>query len=172
MANAKASADIFTNFYYVKVTLDGTDSTTMAENDFDTGLSSRGGLGWVIHRIEVWPTFKAIRMDADLVLKVALSTKKDEGSLPDPDVTGVIFHNRYAVSAAAAGTIIAPHEPHYMVFDPPLLIASKNLSMYAETEVDDAAWRNTTVHARIHYTYWPVGIAEYLEIAETWGAAQ
>lgn len=159
-----APKDAFMNFKGVKVSLDAADSSALVEARLETGLSIRGGLAWLIHKIEVY--MKAA--DADYTLRVALSTRQGLTGIPllNDDGTVCYFEERGMLVTEGFPIIQRPLQAGYL---PPVPLASAMLSLYAKTAADVATLRAKEIELRIGYTTTPLDAALYTELHETWG---
>lgn len=168
MAKAKAelgTSDVFMNFAMIRATINAANSSTLAKGSVQTGLSVRGNLAWLIHRLElIIPT----QNDGYNWVDAVLSANPGHSTLPSLDDDGVIAHMRegFNIKTSGASPIDFPKKDTFM---PPVIYAKKTMNLYVKSNTDYAGYRNKDVLIRIGYTTIPVEEGTYTEVAETWG---
>lgn len=163
---AVKAQDLFMQWYPVGITTNGTNSTTLSEEEFTTGLSIRGDYAWLIHRVELsMPTMYL--MTASNAMCLCLSVSQGETTRPTLRIAGTIVDMTITSHLLTSGHSLMP-QPFIWPCLPPTVIASPKLSFYANTAVDVAALRSQWIYGRLGYTTIPIDQKLYLEIAETW----
>jgi len=158
--------DVFMQFKDFRISLDAADSSTLVTVSFDTGLSVRGQLMWLCHLVEVWNPVRAFANP--VICEMALSTRAGLAVFPEIGDPGLIFKESHAGHVITTGGQTT-RDPHQLRFLPPIPLAAPNLSMYAQMDADEAAYRGVLLTARMGYTTTPLDAGAYVEIAETWG---
>lgn len=166
MASATPS-DMYMNFLDATVTM-GATSTDVVSTEVATGLSIRGGLAFLIHKVE-W-CFNNIGAAATSYLEAALSTRSGETSVPELGDQGTI--DRYFLDCNG-GTSSSFYQslPIHHNFLPPIPVAAPKIVCYATASVDTAVFRSKTLECRIGFTTVKIDSRMYTELAETWGFA-
>lgn len=151
-------------FKYIDVA-SGADASVLAEGTAATGLSIRGQYAWLIHELQ----FDAPKPPdgADFYLNACLSVVGGETAMPELDDKGVIEKFTSYGLFTTSGYQVKEWCPRKVTWQPPVIIASPQLSMYVQG-TNDAALNSKTYRMRIGYTTIPMSQSEYLEIAETW----
>lgn len=159
-------ADMFMQFKDITVLLNGANTSTLEEQEIDTGLSIRGRLVWLIHLIEV--SIPLWSFTAPLVLDVGASTRVGLAAMPPLGDPGVLFRASLSAHVATEGGMVhtSPMQLRYL---PPFPLAAPKLSVYAQSDADEAAFQGKPVSVRLGFTTAPLDAAMYTEIAETWG---
>lgn len=161
-------SDMYMNFLDASVTTDATASTTLASAEVATGLSIRGGLAFLIHKVEVmWP-FLDFGANPNHI-RVMLSTKADQAALPDIGDQGAISGAQMCVDFSASGGLNLEENPKILNYLPPIPVASPKIVAYVDCLADDAAWRGKEVGVRVGFTTVKIDSKLYTELAETWG---
>ncbi len=168
------SKDMFANFFPIEPSVYPVADSTLVSQNFDTGLSIRGGLVWLIHKIE-WQIQWKLAADAETIAgaycQCGISTKKglttqlflaDEGLL---DLQELASMAQAVTAAGLQWQFIKDRDSEG--FLPPIPLAAPNLTFYAMSS-DVSALLFTWASARILYTTMPVDEATYTEIAEVW----
>jgi len=154
---------MYMNFKAIEVSLNGSDTTTVVEEQVPTGLSVRGLLIWQIHQVE-WFSDQS---EADCEIRAALSARTGLVGVPllgDDGVYAWWARQTKLVTEGIHESLMPFHQP----FLPPVPLAAPAISLYARTLADVAALQGTIVRVRIGYTTAPLDANAYLEIAETW----
>lgn len=159
------SKDLYMQFLDVSVLLDGSDIRTLVSGKVDTGLSIRGELAFLIHKIEV---LFATGQDTGGLQTVSLCTLGSLAAMPDLGGQGVLCKAERGLAWATSGItqITGPTALHYL---PPLPLAAPEIHVYAQGDTDISALRGQKIEARLGFTTIPLDAAMYTEIAETWG---
>lgn len=158
--------DVFMQFRTIAHTHHANNHTTLTESYIETGLEIRGGLGWVIHQVEV-EYAKAPRTTSGFA-KFAISTRRNQAALPNFGERGCL--TRFAKGAGFATSGLAFDDLNHKVgFRPPVILAARYMASYFQEDVDDAQLDGQTSYIRIGYTTLKLTPADYIEIAETWG---
>lgn len=161
-----APRDLFLNFMDLTAKYDATDSSSLEETEFGTGLTIRGGLAFLIHQVEViFPTFAA---DNDQLCMLCTEKGKSAIGANQFGDKGVIayFQRQWAYVTSGGGVIDTPMIARFM---PPVPVAAPNISVYLKTSADEAALRAAPVGVRLGFTTVELDPALYTEVAETWG---
>jgi hypothetical protein len=157
--------DLFIQYKDISVLTDGADSTTLVSADFDTGLSLRGGIAWLIHMIACQA--EVLNVTAEGV-RIALSTLKGKTAMPRLHDKGCIDVFSWVAEFLTSGMFALDAVSRHSMM-PPLPLAAPNISLYVQTPTDVAAARGTFVDIRIGYTTMPLDAPIFQEIAEVWG---
>jgi len=170
MAKGNVPKDIFMQFAALRVALDGVATQTLKEAKLNTGLSIRGGLIWLIHRIEFIADGILTAAGVSGRLWEALSTLPNQALLPELDDKGCLAQMvRIAEAAAASDGIGSSIMPKVFHFLPPIPLAAPSLSFYAKTGLHIASMVDEVQTCRIGFTTAPLDQGLYAEIAEVWG---
>lgn len=160
-----ASKDIYMQFRGTSLAIDGTNSTTVVRVDMETGLTIRGGLAWLIHKIEArWSDFPEV----DNTIRWGLSALSTLAGLPNINGDGTLAIGESTVRLTTSG-IATFVQPHVQRFLPPLVYARSKISLYAGSQADEAGIRGDFLDVRIGYTTVKLDPAVLTEIIETWG---
>lgn len=139
-------------------------TTVLTEVALKTGLSIRGGLMWLIHRIEF---LTELPRTSDSEVAVSLSVRDGLVALPqldDPGCLAELSVSQYYVTSG--GNILQlPFAQHFL---PPIPLAAPNLSLYFMSSPDQPTLDGTKIRCRVGYTTSPLDAKSYAEIAETW----
>lgn len=156
MAERKAPTDLYMQWCALEV---ANSVITVQEAYFNTGLSIRGGLMWLIHLVEFY--HHGLMGAAQEGEEMGVSALRGLGQvIPKPVDKGCIAYS-HLEACLAGGIFKAPDVHHYL---PPLPFAAPNVSLYAQH--DSGAEHRMFV--RIGFTTTPLGAKEYAELAETW----
>lgn len=160
--------DLFMNFADVSAMTDAANSGSLVEAAVNTGLSIRGQLIWLIHLIEVTFPILDLHGGTNHQFGMALSTRAGLATMPNIGEGGLIARMTAAMKFTTSGAQMSftPLVLHYL---PPIPLASPQISIYVNTNVDLAGYRAKTIHARLGFTTAPLDAAAYTEIAEVWG---
>lgn len=156
--------DLYMQFFDMRVRMDASDSTVLAEASKPTGISIRGKLAFLVHLIEWSHWFDG----ATNVIRMALSTRAGLTVLPNNTDDGVLGRcdRQITVTTTGGHTEINPIQMNYL---PPIPFAAPQLSLYTSTLTDVAQLRGDFNYMRFGFTTTPLTAAMYTEIAETWG---
>ncbi|GAG78189.1 unnamed protein product, partial [marine sediment metagenome] len=151
-------ADLFMQFKSLEVLTDVSDSETLVEAPFATGLSVRAPLLWLIHQVEFMiPIADWMSLPDEHALSVAVSTLQGLTAIPDLGAHGTIAKYETALShGAGADEGFAIASPVKSAFLPPVPIASPNVSVYCRVAPDSAIIRGKKIEIRIGFTTAPV----------------
>jgi len=165
---AATPSDMYMNFLDASVTL-GATSTDVVSTEIATGLSIRGGLAFLIHKIQ-YKMFEIGQAGVTANIPIALSTRAGEGSVPELGDQGCIDAALVDVNAGAAGaeTRITPFEHGFL---PPIPVASPKIVAYATCSANNATYQSGKIEIRIGFTTVKIDSKMYTELAETWGFA-
>jgi len=158
--------DLYMNFLNVDVTTDAADASALESSEINTGLSIRGGLAMLVHKIEIFFPDELVN---GVYLECALSTRKGLTTMPGLNDGGCIAKARRTPILAGAAYGVLVEYPQTLDFLPPVPLAAPKISLYAAAEADDASYRSKKIEVRIGFTTQPMESKMYLEIAETWG---
>lgn len=158
--------DLYMNFMSIDVDLDAADSTTVVEQQVNTGLSVRGGLAWLIHLVEIYFTDASVHQN---YLLAALSTRHGETEVPTIFDGGCIAAARRDSFTAGSAYWTFDYQPKQINYLPAIPIAAQSISLYAASETNSATYQGETIEVRIGYTTVELDAKMYLEIAEAWG---
>jgi hypothetical protein len=158
--------DLFMQWFPVGVTLNGSDTTSLASSEMTTGLSIRGTYAWLVHRVEM--EYSSLHdATADCSTRLALSTERDRTTMPTVDDKGVIVRQSVTFHLTTSGACYL-QQPLVWPSLPPTIIASPFLTFYAVISPDIVACRGDTIYGRVGFTTVPLDDQKmYLEIAET-----
>lgn len=162
----EAPADMFMNFAGVASRSHPTSGDTLQETVFQTGLSVRGQLIWLIHLVEF---YTALLTANNSGWDVALSTRQGLPTMPQLNDHGLIARIRYRYGGAIAAGMFVQPDPQRQSFLPPLPISAAALSVYIQGFADHADSDDQDMPLRIGFTTAPVDAGTYVEIAELWG---
>jgi len=162
--------DLYVNFKDLSVTLDASDPNTLVSEDHATGLSIRGGLAYLIHKLEVFFPDEQGRLAAHSGLEVGLSTRKGLVALPALGDPGTIAKCQRYFSVATSG-MAYDAQPKLVSYLPPIPFAFPNITLYAQelSGTNHASLRGTDVQVRMHFTTEKMSNALLQEISEVWG---
>ena len=159
---------MYMNFMDVSATLDSANSSTLVEEEVATGLSIRGGLAFLIHKVEIIPA--DIRGTVAEQTLVALSTKAGLTTIPELGDSGCILKYEDTFVYASSG-VGFEHGPKHFNYLPPIPLAHPKIVTYVQTIADEASFRSVKVQIRIGFTTIKVDNKMYTELAEVWGFA-
>lgn len=165
-AEVMTHKDVFMQFKDFRINLDAADSSALVEVTVDTGLSVRGQLMWLCHLIEAWNPIRAFANP--VICEMALSTRVGLAVFPEIGDAGLVFKASHAGHVITTGGQTT-RDPHQLQYLPPIPLAAPRLSIYAQMDADEAAYRGVLLAARMGYTTTPLDAGAYVEIAETWG---
>lgn len=165
MSNGATPSDLYMNFLECSVTMNASNSSTLESSAVNTGLSIRGQLAFLIHKIEVVPPYQG---NTEEVIRYAISTRDDLSTMPSLGDKGTVFHGHQDYRLATSGAIIALM-PHVFDYLPPVPVASPKLVAYVQTAADDSSYRGLELQMRIGFTTVKIDSRMYAELAETWG---
>lgn len=153
------------NFVDLEGLTDAADSSTLEETTINTGLSIRGAMIWLVHKVEIiWPRFTVDEAD----LTACLCTVGGLAAMPSMADRGVIWKSQRTLEAGAAGRSYEPlkESEGYL---PPIPLAAPSISIYLATATDQTELRAKMIQIRVGFTTAPLDAQAYTEIAETWG---
>lgn len=158
--------DQFLNFLDLTSKFNAADSSNIEETTWNTGLSIRAGLAFLIHQLEV--IFQPFDASNEQILMLATETGKTSLGLTHYGDRGVMCmaRSRWRVYTQGGGAL---NQPHVLRWLPPFPIAAPQIVTYLQTSLDEAGLRGQPVGIRLGYTTTEVDGAMYAEIAETWG---
>ena len=142
---------------------------TMISGEIDTGVDQASLMAMEIHEVEIKIGYNDSQAGAGIYQqsKAALATISTYATTP-PDFSDefVLHEVERAVHGDAAGTdfTIEINGPFLRKFNPPLLIAAKNLTLYMKgrgTDVESA-------RCRVGFTFKKLGLSEWTELWQTW----
>lgn len=158
--------DVFTQFRTIKHVHHASDHTVLTEHYIETGLETRGGLGWVIHNIEIELGDRPIAV-ANMA-RFGISTRRGLAALPTLGDKGCVMRAGLFMAFTTSGAALFPNVLE-KPFRPPILIASRYLVSYFQLASDDSQLDGDTSYVRFSYTTRKLTPSDYIEIAETWG---
>lgn len=167
--------DLFMQFKPLPGISNATDSETVSERSYTTGLSVRAPLLWLIHKVEIDFDLATMMVVPDEhVTQVALSTISGLTVFPRIGDHGVIAIVDVVVGHGAAGNEggFVLKSPEVEDFLPPIPLASPNLSVYCRSAPDISTLRGIRHDVRIGFTTAPIEKDAYAEIAEVWAQGQ
>jgi len=160
-------SDMYMNFLDASVTL-GATSTDVVSTEIATGLSIRGGLAFLIHKIEY--AIEVLGATVTAGIDVALSTRAGEATVPElgdqGTIDSLIFDSDH--SATGANDRIWPVTHPFL---PPIPVASPKIVAYATCSINNAVYQSKKIHIRLGFTTVKIDSRMYTELAETWGFA-
>ena len=165
MPRKKGPTDAYMNFKAVEGGT-GADSDALQEYEETTGLSVRGQLVWLIHKIEWF--FDVYFTTNFLSVNAALSTVSGLSAMPEITDIGCVARVRCGFNMVTSGAS-RYNEPFTQSFLPPIPLAAPKLNLYVQGAADHADGQNKDVNCRIGFTTTALDSAMYTEIAETWG---
>lgn len=146
------------------------DLATLRSGTLNTGLSIRGGLAWLLHKVEAYLStiIPITETDQSESIQVAVSTIPNQAGIPDWTSQGTVDYwniesNVRLTTSGAWQTLF--RQPLESVHLPPVPLASPQLVGYA---ISDRA-HTAAVTFRVQFTTQTLDQALYQEIAEVWG---
>lgn len=164
MPNRDKPADVFMQFADLVGVWPG-NTTAVSEVKMQTGLSVRGGLMWLIHKVSLLMRGHAIGYSQ---FSAALTTVPELGAVPFYGDKGTIEAWLSALAGAPSAGLAQDPFPRSSHFLPPLPLAAPSLSFYFATADDDSYLDTSQIGVRIGYTTAPLDAKSYAEIAEAW----
>lgn len=162
----KEAADIYMNWFGMEVTA-AAASNTLSEASMNAMGGVATGKAWRIHEIEWFPNTSAT---TSIVLDLAISTRKSLSAMPAINDKGLVAVYRLR-TFYTANAMDSTEQPIVRGFLPPMIIASPNLSLYCQTNVDHAAQQSVAHRARIGFTVVELDSDAYRELYGTWNFA-
>lgn len=166
MAKAAEYPDVFMQFRTIAHAHHANDHTVLTEAYIETGLEIRGGLGWVIHRLEV--EWAAAVVASATTARWAVSTRRAQADMPVFGSKGCLQITSCSNIFTTSGRTVVK-SPDVFTYRPPVIIASRYMASYFQESADSADLDGLTSYIRIGYTTLKLTVADYVEIAETWG---
>lgn len=162
----KAPKDLFLNFAGVASRSHPSAGDSLQETVFNTGLSIRGALIWLIHLVE----FNHMDLTANNHgTQMALSTRQGLTVMPELNDDGVIALSEDRLIGTFAAGASRFESPSVQKFLPPIPIAAPALSVYVIARSNHADSIDELCPLRLGFTTAPLDSKTYMEIAEAWG---
>ena len=167
MAKSADYPDVFMQFRTIAFQHHASDHTNLIEAYIETGLEIRGGLGWIVHELDLFQA--SMHGTVVSIWRWAVSTRRGQAVIPQMGDRGCLkrFDTGGRTSAGGFFNIESLHQ--HKTWRPPILLASRYLALYMEMTADDPVLDGTTSYLRVGYTTLSLTPADYIEIAETWG---
>jgi len=164
MAKKEAPRDLYMQFKDVSGQM-AASATTLNEREPAPGMSIRGMLAFLIHKIEIWSPDWGTNTRGGTF---ALSTISGLAAMPSLSDKGLLCKVKSDVFFVTngAGYVESPIQLGYL---PPVPLVAPNISMYCIADQAHADINGKEIEARICFTTVPLDAAMYTEIAETWG---
>ncbi len=156
--------DVYVNFFPMQV-LFGANASVLVQNNHNAPMGMGLGFAWEIHSIDWYPP--PFADGASAIATFAISTRRGLTTMPVLTDKGTlaVFKTSLLWQTSGASYQVLPERTSWL---PPVVLASPNMSLYAQVSATHASFNSKLVEARINFTMVELDKALYEELFQTW----